>query len=79
VHVILATDMALHNDYVGKFRDQAHRLQEHGTLDISDAAVCERERTLLFSAIIKCADIGNVVSGPTRKSCLWTMWVYNLF
>ncbi|CAM0140218.1 unnamed protein product [Umbelopsis sp. WA50703] len=78
VHVILATDMALHNDYVGKFRDQAHRLQEHGTLDISDTAVCERERTLLFSAIIKCADIGNV-SRPFKHGLKWAQVLVDEF
>lgn len=54
--------MGLHNDYVAKFRDQADRLKNGRPLDLSDEAACERERTLLFSAIIKCADIGNVVS-----------------
>lgn len=62
VNVILATDMGLHNDYVAKFRDQAERLKQNGPIDISDEKICDQERMLLFSAIIKCADIGNVVS-----------------
>jgi hypothetical protein len=62
VNVILATDMGLHNDYVAKFRDQADRLKQNGPIDITDEKTCDQERMLLFSAIIKCADIGNVVS-----------------
>lgn len=67
VNVILATDMGLHNDYVAKFRDQANRLKQNGPIDISDEKTCDQERMLLFSAIIKCADIGNVVSKMGNK------------
>lgn len=67
VNVILATDMGLHNDYVAKFRDQADRLKQSGPIDLSDEKTCDQERMLLFSAIIKCADIGNVVSQVRNK------------
>ncbi|CAO3673115.1 unnamed protein product [Umbelopsis ramanniana] len=70
VNVILATDMGLHNDYVAKFRDQADRLKQNGPIDISDEKTCDQERMLLFSAIIKCADIGNV-SRPFKHGLRW--------
>ncbi|KAJ2956893.1 hypothetical protein NQZ79_g7302 [Umbelopsis isabellina] len=78
VHVILATDMGLHNDYVAKFRDQADRLKNGRPLDLSDEAACERERTLLFSAIIKCADIGNV-SRPFKHGLKWAQVLVDEF
>ncbi|KAG2181375.1 hypothetical protein INT43_008958 [Umbelopsis isabellina] len=78
VHVILATDMGLHNEYVAKFRDQADRLKSGRPLDLSDAAACERERTLLFSAIIKCADIGNV-SRPFKHGLKWAQVLVDEF
>ena len=55
---ILATDMSLHNDYVTKIKDQAARLRNLSALDESAR---EEERMLLCSALIKCADISNVV------------------
>ncbi|GAB5590831.1 hypothetical protein Unana1_05731 [Umbelopsis nana] len=70
VNVILATDMGLHNDYVAKFRDQAERLKQNGPIDVSDEKLCDQERMLLFSAIIKCADIGNV-SRPFKHGLRW--------
>lgn len=51
--------MALHSEYVEKIKAQAQRIHKFNELD--DAA-CESERLLLCSAIIKCADISNVVS-----------------
>ena len=64
--------MGLHNDYVAKFRDQADRLKQNGPIDITDEKTCDQERMLLFSAIIKCADIGNVVSkmGNNMRMCV---------
>lgn len=56
---ILATDMSLHNDYVSKIKEQATRLQNRSATTKVDE---EQERLLLCSAIIKCADISNVVS-----------------
>ncbi|KAH8552541.1 hypothetical protein BGW37DRAFT_423915 [Umbelopsis sp. PMI_123] len=70
VNVILATDMGLHNDYVAKFRDQAERLKQNGPINLSDEKSCDQERILLFSAIIKCADIGNV-SRPFKHGLRW--------
>ncbi|KAG1006254.1 hypothetical protein G6F27_008478 [Rhizopus arrhizus] len=56
---ILATDMALHSDYVEKIQQQAKRLD---TIDVNtlDCPTLEKERILLCSALIKCADISNV-------------------
>lgn len=59
VATILATDMSLHNDYVSRIKEQAIRLKDVRSLD---PAAQEEERILLCSALIKCADISNVVS-----------------
>lgn len=58
--------MALHSDYVEKIQQQAKRLD---TIDVNtlDCPTLEKERLLLCSALIKCADISNVVSVTTRK------------
>jgi hypothetical protein len=51
--------MSLHNEYVIKIKEQATRLQDAAA---TTAAVDEeQERLLICSAIIKCADISNVV------------------
>lgn len=62
VHSILATDMGLHGEYVAKINDQLKRLRTKG-LDLSDEAACDQERLIICGALIKCADIGNCVSG----------------
>lgn len=54
VSSILATDMSLHGDYVCKIKEQATRFSTKTTQDE------EKERILLCSALIKCADISNV-------------------
>ena len=56
---ILATDMSLNADYVESILAQARR---HPDLRALDDSTCEKERLLLCSAMIKCADISNVVS-----------------
>lgn len=58
---ILATDMAHHGDYVEKIHAQAQRISQ-GNFQSLDDASCENERLTLCSALIKCADISNVVS-----------------
>lgn len=58
---ILATDMALHGDYVEKIHAQAQRISQ-GNFQSLDDASCQNERLILCSALIKCADISNVVS-----------------
>jgi hypothetical protein len=52
--------MALHGDYMTKFKDQAIRLQRMDTSSLNKDEL-ENERLLLCSALIKCADISNVV------------------
>lgn len=52
--------MALHNEYVDKIKEQAKRLH---SIDLNqlNRSTAEKERILLCSALIKCADISNVV------------------
>lgn len=60
VSSILATDMSLHGDYVEKIKTQASRLA-NVNVHTMDPATLENERLLICSALIKCADISNVV------------------
>ncbi|KAG0179237.1 3',5'-cyclic-nucleotide phosphodiesterase [Apophysomyces sp. BC1021] len=66
---ILATDMALHNDYVSKVKEQADRLR-NTNIQALDAAAREKERLLLCSGLIKCADISNVAR-PFLRATQW--------
>ncbi|KAI9010960.1 hypothetical protein CLU79DRAFT_772091 [Phycomyces nitens] len=66
---ILATDMAHHGDYVTKIKEQATRLRTNLFHDMTEAE-CEKERLLLCSAIIKCADISNVAR-PYIQAAKW--------
>ncbi|KAL1916756.1 uncharacterized protein VTP21DRAFT_5460 [Calcarisporiella thermophila] len=51
---VLATDMALHWDYISKLKDQINRFKAEG-----EPADMEQERLLICGALIKCADISN--------------------
>ncbi|CDS13759.1 hypothetical protein LRAMOSA05933 [Lichtheimia ramosa] len=66
---ILATDMALHGDYVEKIHAQAQRISQ-GNFQSLDDASCQNERLILCSALIKCADISNVTR-PFLRAARW--------
>ncbi|KAG0315060.1 3',5'-cyclic-nucleotide phosphodiesterase, partial [Podila horticola] len=64
VSTILATDMGLHFDYVGKIKEQTERLRIRNTPEGSipkpnQASIDEQERLVLCGTLIKCADISN--------------------
>lgn len=71
LELILSTDMALHFDYMSKFKDLEKTCQETrslladnngeptGLVDISPETM-EKYRLTLFSALVKCGDISNV-------------------
>ncbi|KAF9092736.1 3',5'-cyclic-nucleotide phosphodiesterase [Mortierella sp. AD031] len=64
VSTILATDMGLHFDYVGKIKEQAERLRLRnfpgGNIPKPNQAnIDEQERLVLCGSLIKCADISN--------------------
>lgn len=61
VNSILATDMSMHDEYVEKIKQQATRIKEN-QINWNDKSTCEKEKILLCSALIKCADISNCVS-----------------
>lgn len=65
---ILATDMSLHSEYVEKINTQGPRIVTRLNLNESER---EKDRLLLCSALIKCADISNVVSRTAldQKQC----------
>ncbi|CAO3611362.1 unnamed protein product [Cunninghamella blakesleeana] len=60
---ILATDMALNNDYVEKFNRQIKLMNENHDHELSDPI-------LLCTALIKCADVSNVTR-PFRRGKDW--------
>lgn len=67
VSTILATDMGLHFDYVGKIKEQTERLQLRNmpggnVPKPNQASIDEQERLVLCGTLIKCADISNAVS-----------------
>jgi len=67
VSTILATDMGLHFDYVGKIKEQNERLRVRNTPagqvpKPNQAGIDEQERLVLCGTLIKCADISNAVS-----------------
>jgi hypothetical protein len=57
---VIATDMALHHDYMTKLKtfNQTSSDDEGGKTDDDE----EEERVLIYVALIKCADISNIVS-----------------
>ncbi|KAI9313040.1 hypothetical protein BX666DRAFT_1864726, partial [Dichotomocladium elegans] len=58
VSSILATDMAMHDEYVQQIEQQAEKWHSN-ELNLDDEAVRDRERLTLCGALIKCADISN--------------------
>ncbi|CEP19765.1 hypothetical protein [Parasitella parasitica] len=66
---ILATDMALHGDYVTKIKEQKQRLADSDPTEW-DAPRCLEERLLFCSGLIKCADISNVAR-PFPRAFEW--------
>ncbi|KAF9100474.1 3',5'-cyclic-nucleotide phosphodiesterase [Mortierella sp. AM989] len=76
VSTILATDMGLHFDYVGKIKEQAERLH-HRNLSgcnepkLNQASIDEQERLILCGTLIKCADISNA-SRPFHVAERWS-------
>lgn len=70
IDTILATDMGLHFEYMGKFEGMKSQLRQSGGVETWDEKMISANRTLLCSILIKCADISNVVS---YKSFLYEM------
>ncbi|KAG0309945.1 3',5'-cyclic-nucleotide phosphodiesterase [Dissophora globulifera] len=76
VSTILATDMGLHFDYVGKIREQTERIRARGMPggDVpksNQASIDEQERLVLCGTLIKCADISNA-SRPFHVAERWS-------
>ncbi|CEG68209.1 hypothetical protein RMATCC62417_04519 [Rhizopus microsporus] len=66
---ILATDMALHGDYVTKIKEQTKRLMDSDPKDWDESRRLE-ERLLFCSGLMKCADISNVAR-PFPRAFEW--------
>ncbi|KAF9125716.1 3',5'-cyclic-nucleotide phosphodiesterase [Mortierella sp. 14UC] len=76
VSTILATDMGLHFDYVGKIKEQTERLRLRNlpggnTPKPNQASIDEQERLVLCGSLIKCADISNA-SRPFHVAERWS-------
>ncbi|KAI7898877.1 uncharacterized protein BX663DRAFT_442147, partial [Cokeromyces recurvatus] len=69
VNSILATDMSMHDEYVQKIKNQAERLRQN-KINFNDKVACEKEKILLCSALIKCADISNCAR-PFESAKRW--------
>ncbi|KAI8373605.1 hypothetical protein EDC96DRAFT_498924 [Choanephora cucurbitarum] len=69
ITTILATDMALHSDYVTKIKEQKERLVDSNPSEW-DEPRCLEERLLFCSGLIKCADISNVAR-PFSRAYEW--------
>lgn len=77
VQSILCTDMSCHQEYVESFKEQLKRIESH-TMDLTDDASRDKERMILCSIIMKCADISNCVSIYYGVCCFWNI-VLNVF
>ncbi|KAF9972429.1 3',5'-cyclic-nucleotide phosphodiesterase [Actinomortierella ambigua] len=77
VSTILATDMGLHFDYVGKIKEQANRVRARNEDPLAPqnkmpaANIVEQERLVLCGTLIKCADISNA-SRPFHVAERWS-------
>ncbi|KAF9203446.1 3',5'-cyclic-nucleotide phosphodiesterase, partial [Haplosporangium sp. Z 27] len=76
VSTILATDMGLHFDYVGKIKEQTERLRHRNMPGGNEpkpnqANIDEQERLVLCGSLIKCADISNA-SRPFHVAERWS-------
>jgi 3',5'-cyclic-nucleotide phosphodiesterase len=66
IDMILATDMGLHFDFMGKLDKLQRKYVKDGGFDTWDDKAITDYRTLLCALLIKCADISNVVCGYVR-------------
>ncbi|KAI1117937.1 hypothetical protein F5Y14DRAFT_291030 [Nemania sp. NC0429] len=57
---ILATDMGLHFDYMGRLAVLQKKLESEPSIDSWPAGMREEHKALICSLLIKCADISNV-------------------
>lgn len=60
IDMILATDMGLHFDFMGKLDKLRKKYEKEGGSSAWDEKLTSNYRTLLCALIIKCADISNV-------------------
>jgi len=62
IDMILATDMGLHFDFMGKLEKLKKKYDKEGGPGVWEEKAANDHRILLCALIIKCADISNVVS-----------------
>ncbi|GAN08405.1 hypothetical protein MAM1_0203d07916 [Mucor ambiguus] len=71
IQSILCTDMSCHQEYVESFKGQLQRLKTH-TMDLTNDDTRDKERMILCSIIMKCADISNCAR-PFDNAKNWAM------
>lgn len=70
IDMILATDMGLHFEYMGKLEKMKKKFEEDGGSGSWDNKAISEHKTLICALLIKCADISNVVSKfPNPSNC----------
>ncbi|KAH8673590.1 hypothetical protein BX600DRAFT_508839 [Xylariales sp. PMI_506] len=74
ISTILATDMGLHFEYMGKLGGLQKKLGENNSTEAWDNRTIETETALACALLIKCADISNVA----RRYDAATKWMYIL-
>lgn len=72
IDMILATDMGLHFDFMGKLDKLRRKFEKEGSGEWEAKTITEY-RALLCALLIKCADISNVVS--LSNHLFWNGWL----
>ncbi|PWW77085.1 HD-domain/PDEase-like protein [Tuber magnatum] len=60
IDMILATDMGLHFDYMGRLDEMKEKVLKDSGMDLPEGEAVSDYRTLVCALLIKCADISNV-------------------
>jgi 3',5'-cyclic-nucleotide phosphodiesterase len=73
LELVLSTDMALHFDYMSRFKeiDALRTAAAQGKHASAGSDVIDRLRSTIFAGLVKCADICNVAR-PLQVSKLWS-------
>jgi hypothetical protein len=71
IDMILATDMGLHFEYMGKLDKMRKMFEKDGSSESWDKKTISEHKTLICALLIKCADISNVVGLSSYSPSVW--------
>lgn len=71
IDMILATDMGLHFEYMGKLDKMRKMFEKDGSSESWDQKTISEHKTLICALLIKCADISNVVGLSSYSPTVW--------